>query len=63
MVSMPAFQGSNSSGRAICSICWLTMSRPIVPLSRKLERVAPVNVVFLNSPKSMNGLSLPRSRK
>lgn len=41
--------------------CWLTISMPMVPLSRKFEIVAPVNVVFLKSEKSMNGADCLRS--
>ncbi|WP_123575586.1 hypothetical protein [Luteococcus japonicus] len=41
-VSSPACQASKRSGRASCSICWLTMSMPMVMLTAKLDSSAPV---------------------
>ena len=59
VVALPWRAAPRRPGRlaaASCISCWLTISMPMVPLSRKFEIVAPVKVVFWNSLKSMNGL-------
>ena len=65
-VSRPAPQAEIASGlpagRARCSICWLTMSRPMVAFRMKLEIVAPVKVVLENRAKSTKGAACLRSQ-